>query len=162
MAVQTREWFSKQGPQHLATCQQCKFQALLSPSESASLGWGQAICIVTTLPGDSFIYLFNFWLHRVFLAALRLSLVATSSYSLVVVCGLFTAAVSFIAEHKLQGAWVSIVAATHLTGDFVRVSQLFLASGLLHCRGSPQSTALPTMPCNIINKFLIYKFLINQ
>ena len=50
-----------------------------------------------------FINLFYFWLHRVFIAAHRLSLVGGERGLLfVAVRGLLTAVASFVAEHGLQ------------------------------------------------------------
>ena len=49
---------------------------------------------------------FIFWLHWVFAAARRSSLVgATGGHSLGVVCGLLIAVASFVAEHGLQDMW---------------------------------------------------------
>ena len=49
----------------------------------------------------AYLYLYLVWLHRVFVALLRLSLVAVSRvYSLVVLFGLVTAVTSLV-EHRL-------------------------------------------------------------
>ena len=59
----------------------------------------------------SFLFIY-FWQHWVFVAAIRLSLVAVSSgYSLVVVCGLFIVVVSLVAgaqalEHGLSSCGI--------------------------------------------------------
>ena len=48
------------------------------------------------------VFFLNFWLHWVFIAACRLSLVVVSrGSSLVVVCGLLFAGASPVAEHGL-------------------------------------------------------------
>ena len=47
------------------------------------------------------IYLMYFWLHWVFVAALRLSLVVIRSYSLVEMRGLLIAVVSLVTKHRL-------------------------------------------------------------
>ena len=52
------------------------------------------------------------WLHWVFIAVCRFSLVAAlRGYSLVVVSGLLIEVVSLVTQHGLQSAWASIVAA---------------------------------------------------
>ena len=58
-----------------------------------------------------FIY---FWLRWVFIAACALSLVASRGYSLVRVFRPLTAVASLVAEHRLQGAWASVLAARGL------------------------------------------------
>ena len=57
------------------------------------------------------IYIY-FWLHWVFIAMHRLSLVmAREGYSLVSVCRYLIAMTSLVAEHRLQGVWFLGVAA---------------------------------------------------
>ena len=74
-------------------------------------------CIYTLL--YLFIYL---WLHWVFLAAHRLSLVAENrGYSIVVVCGLLIAMTSLVVEHRL----LNVGASSWITG--------FRACGLRYC-----------------------------
>ena len=58
------------------------------------------------------IFFFFFWMHWVFLAAHRLSLVvASGSYSLVAaVCRLLIVVASLVARQRLQDAWASVAA----------------------------------------------------
>ena len=59
-----------------------------------------------------YLYLFfYFWLHCIFSAVCRLSLVAASGdYSLVMEQGHLIAMTSLVAVHRLQGTWTSAVA----------------------------------------------------
>ena len=69
-----------------------------------------------------YLYIY-FWLHWFFIAACGLFLVLVSGgYSLVAACGL-TAVASLVAEHRLYGAWASVVVTRGLysTGSIVMV-----------------------------------------
>ena len=60
----------------------------------------------------NFIYLFEFWLCWVFIAACGFSLVAMrGGYFLVAMDGLHAVAASLVAEHRLSRTWASVVVA---------------------------------------------------
>ena len=62
-----------------------------------------------------FFLIYLFWLHWIFVAVCRLPLAAEWELLLVVVCGLlgagFSWAASLVVEHRLLGAWTTVVMA---------------------------------------------------
>ena len=70
-----------------------------------ALHWGRCF-------RNGYLFFFFFWMHWVFLAAHRLSLVvASGSYSLVAaVCRLLIVVASLVARQWLQDAWASVAA----------------------------------------------------